>query len=102
MWHGHGLYGWYQRCCVRQEGSEWYIHPDRKEFPIPLRSVGTPFQRSVLQALLNVHYGHVLSCPYHVGWIHQITDNGEVMSGHAFFSARVDGASLLEAAGPTA
>ena len=34
-----------------------YFHGDRKEFDVPLQMVGTDFQKSVWEALLNVPYG---------------------------------------------
>ncbi len=40
-----------------KEELEGYFNGERKEFSIPLRLVGTPFQRTVWQALLNVPYG---------------------------------------------
>ena len=40
-----------------------YFHGDRKEFDVPLQMVGTDFQKSVWEALLNVPYGITSSSP---------------------------------------
>jgi methylated-DNA-[protein]-cysteine S-methyltransferase len=45
---------------VRRQVTE-YFDGDRKEFEVPLAPVGTPFQRSVWSALLEIGYGETAS-----------------------------------------